>query len=185
VNIPPCDFWRAKETQYPILATLARDIFSIPATGAGVERLFNSARDICNYRRGSLNATIIQDLMMFRCLSRFDIEKDDLTPEDPALTLDERQAEDELKEAQFTHPNPDPISDDEEDIDLSALQDIQPAIETRPHPNDKPPQNTTDIQELEENRESENEPDLPPPHTQQRTSQRVRKRSRRGDEEYY
>jgi hypothetical protein len=90
VNIPPCDFWRAKETQYPILATLARDIFSIPATGAGVERLFNSARDICNYRRGSLNATTIQDLMMFCCLSCFDIEKDDLTPEDPALTLDKR-----------------------------------------------------------------------------------------------
>ena len=123
---------------------------------------------------------------MFRCLSRFDIVKDDnLNPDDLVLTLDERQEEDELKEARSTYPNPDPISDDEEDIDLSASQNIQSAVEIQPHPNDKPPQNITDIQELMENGESENEPDLPPPHTQQRTSQRVRKRSRRGDEEYY
>jgi hypothetical protein len=59
--------------------------------------------------------------MMFRCLSQFDIMKDDnLNPDDPVLILDERQAEDELKEAHSTYPNPDPISDDEEDIDFSA-----------------------------------------------------------------
>ncbi|KAJ5666538.1 uncharacterized protein N7477_008986 [Penicillium maclennaniae] len=51
-----------------------RDIFSIPATGAGVERLFNLARDICYYRRGRLNLTTIQDLMIFSCLTQFEIE---------------------------------------------------------------------------------------------------------------
>ncbi|KAJ5378251.1 uncharacterized protein N7496_005660, partial [Penicillium cataractarum] len=36
------------------LITTARDVLSILVTGVGVERLFNSARDICHYRRGSL-----------------------------------------------------------------------------------------------------------------------------------
>jgi hypothetical protein len=113
------------------------------------------------------------------------MKDDNLNPNDPVLTLDKKQAEDKLKEARSTYPNPDPISDDKEDIDFSASQDIQPAVEILPHSNNKPLQNITDIQELIENRESENEPDLPPPHIQQRTSQRVRKRSQRGDEEYY
>ncbi|CAG8425270.1 unnamed protein product [Penicillium salamii] len=41
-------------TQYldGTIATLARDVLTIPATSAGVERLFNTARDICHYRRG-------------------------------------------------------------------------------------------------------------------------------------
>jgi hypothetical protein len=89
---------------------------SIPATGAGIERLFNSARDVCNYRRGSLSATTIQDLMMFRCISNFEIEQEDLI-----LTQDERQTEGERKEAQSAQHNPDPISDDEEEIDASVL----------------------------------------------------------------
>ncbi|OKO90596.1 hypothetical protein PENSUB_13313 [Penicillium subrubescens] len=52
-------FWKENQTTFPALAKLARDVLSIPATGAGVERLFNTARDICHYRRGSLNATTI------------------------------------------------------------------------------------------------------------------------------
>jgi hypothetical protein len=43
-------FWKQNEHEYPVLARIARDILSIPVSGAGVERLFNSARDICHYR---------------------------------------------------------------------------------------------------------------------------------------
>lgn len=57
---------------------MARDVFSIPATGAGVERLFNTARDVCHYRRGRLNSTTIQDLMMFSCLTQFEMEAQQL-----------------------------------------------------------------------------------------------------------
>lgn len=122
--------------------------------------------------------------MMFRCISSFEIEQEDsLNPNDLILTQDERQAEDERKEAQSAQHNPDPISDDEEEIDASVLNN-QPSIEIQQHTKDKQPQNVTDIPEMEEAERSENEPDLPPPHTQQRTSQRVRKRPRREDEEY-
>ncbi|KAJ5378305.1 uncharacterized protein N7496_005714 [Penicillium cataractarum] len=36
------------------LVTTVRDILFILATGIGIERLFNSTRDIYHYRRGSL-----------------------------------------------------------------------------------------------------------------------------------
>lgn len=61
-----------------MLAAIARDIFSVSATGVDVERLFNPARDICYYRRGSLHATTIQDLMMLIYVNRSDIEEEQL-----------------------------------------------------------------------------------------------------------
>lgn len=51
---------------------MARDYLAVPATGAGVERMFNYARDICHYRRGSLKDSTVQDLMMYMCSCRFD-----------------------------------------------------------------------------------------------------------------
>jgi hAT family C-terminal dimerisation region len=111
-------FWKDHERELPTLARVARDIFSIPATGAGVERLFNSARDVYHYRRGSLNATTIQDIIMFRCISSFDFkDEEDTTLDDPVLTPAERQEMEERQEADLPRPSADPISDDEEDED--------------------------------------------------------------------
>jgi hypothetical protein len=73
IDSDPLSFWKAHKAEYPVLAKLARDILSIPATGAGVERLFNSAHDICHCRRGSLNATTIQDPM--RYLYTYDLKR--------------------------------------------------------------------------------------------------------------
>ncbi|KAJ5954443.1 hypothetical protein N7501_008722 [Penicillium viridicatum] len=42
------------EREFLVLSRLARDLLLVPITGAGIERLFNSVRDICHYRRGSL-----------------------------------------------------------------------------------------------------------------------------------
>ncbi|KAJ5212865.1 hypothetical protein N7449_000034 [Penicillium cf. viridicatum] len=55
----PYRFWRLYKKEFLTLTALARDIFSIPATSVGVERLFSSARDIYHYRRGSLNIRTI------------------------------------------------------------------------------------------------------------------------------
>jgi hypothetical protein len=49
---------------------------SIPATGAEVERLFNSARDVCHYRRGSLSPETIRDIMLYMCTTRFNTNKE-------------------------------------------------------------------------------------------------------------
>ncbi|KOS37194.1 hypothetical protein ACN38_g12025 [Penicillium nordicum] len=124
VEVDPLTFWRENERQYPVLASLARDILFIPATGAGVERLFNSARDICHYRRGSLNATTIQDLMMFMCATRFDIEEKQLAFIRDFLTKEEQEIAAEEKDAQFAHDDLNElISDDEEEDDLPSAED--------------------------------------------------------------
>ncbi|KAJ5979560.1 hypothetical protein N7481_006858 [Penicillium waksmanii] len=59
--------------EYPTLKSLARDIFSIPTTGAGVKRLFNSACDICHYHRGSLCVTTIQELILYKFTTKRNI----------------------------------------------------------------------------------------------------------------
>ena len=52
-----------------------QDILSIPVTGAGVERLFNTVRDIFHYRRGWIKSETIKEIIMFLCTSRFDLDK--------------------------------------------------------------------------------------------------------------
>ncbi|KGO49341.1 hypothetical protein PEX2_052280 [Penicillium expansum] len=112
VRSGPRIFWKEHQHKFPALASLARDVLSIPATGAGVERLFNSARDICHYRRGSLNPTTIQDLMIFMCTSRLDFEDEHRAMSNEYLSCEEIQAASEERDTQAS--GFDPISDDEE-----------------------------------------------------------------------
>ncbi|OQD75278.1 hypothetical protein PENANT_c155G02862 [Penicillium antarcticum] len=121
VRSSPRVFWKEHQNEFPILANIARDILSIPATGAGVERLFNSARDICHYRRGSLKSRTIQELMMYMCTSRLDLQEDYRLLMDEYLTKEERQAA--LDERNTEVVRFDPISDDEEveDEDISTI----------------------------------------------------------------
>lgn len=188
-EVDPLTFWKEHEQQYPVLASLARDVLSIPATGAGVERLFNSARDICHYRRGSLHATTIQDLMMFMCTTRFDIEdkqlafiKDFQTKEEIEIAREETDAQQPQEE--FL----DLISDDEED----DLPSDQPEITMQPTSSKR--RQSTSSSDAEQGNEGDpeshiesddDEAELPLPHlshkggnAQIRTSGRPRKRSR-------
>ncbi|KAJ5378362.1 hypothetical protein N7509_011481 [Penicillium cosmopolitanum] len=52
IKIKPLQYWRKNQSRFPAIIQLTRDILSIPATGVGVKRLFNTARNICHYRRG-------------------------------------------------------------------------------------------------------------------------------------
>ena len=58
--------WKKIELKYPTVARVAKDILSIPASGVGVERLFNTARDVCFYRRNRLNPTTIEMIMQLK-----------------------------------------------------------------------------------------------------------------------
>ena len=71
------------------MARIARDLFSIPATGAGVERLFNTARDICHYRRGRLSSSTIKDLMVYNYTIKFDIDTEELSQLVQSLEIEE------------------------------------------------------------------------------------------------
>jgi hAT family C-terminal dimerisation region len=115
VKSNPRVYWKEHEHEFPILAKMARDILSIPGSGAGVERLFNCARDICHYRRGQLKAETITDLMLHLCSSKFDLEQSQIDIWKEYLSASEAAMMDQVRK-----PNPlgsdfEPISDDEEE----------------------------------------------------------------------
>ena len=72
----PLDFWKQYAPRFPILAQMARDIFAIPASSVGVERLFNRARDLCTYQKHKLLLQTIRDLMIMTCVSSDEMEKE-------------------------------------------------------------------------------------------------------------
>jgi hypothetical protein len=82
-----------------MLASVAQDVLSIPATGAGVERLINSARDICHYPRGSLKPTTIQDLVMYMCATKFDLGEEEHETFRQFFSREERETANEEKDA--------------------------------------------------------------------------------------
>ncbi|THC88389.1 hypothetical protein EYZ11_012166 [Aspergillus tanneri] len=116
VQLPPRAYWKEHEHEYPVLSRLARDLLSVPATGAGVERLFNSARDICHYRCGSLNESTIQDLIMYKCSETFSLETERLSYlEKPLMESIDQETLEEEEAIKTSEEDFDPISDDEED----------------------------------------------------------------------
>ncbi|KAJ5392002.1 hypothetical protein N7509_007492, partial [Penicillium cosmopolitanum] len=62
--------------EYPVLARIARNTLAIPATGAGVEQMFNYAQDICHYRHRSLKESTISNLIIYIYTSNFKSKAD-------------------------------------------------------------------------------------------------------------
>ncbi|EED11521.1 conserved hypothetical protein [Talaromyces stipitatus ATCC 10500] len=197
----PRIFWKDHQFKYPILASLAQYILTTPASGSGVERLFNSARDICHYRRGSLKPHTIKELMLFMCTTKFDLESEELSLMDEYLTTqeiqrarEERDAQQAL-EAQNTKYDFDPISDSEEaeseDESLVLPQSPQ-ASQARSQRSlgKRPAREEEPLIELDGNEEDE----VPLPYnrhlvtvssTQRRSSGRQPKRSKRDEDFVY
>jgi hypothetical protein len=71
---------------------------TFPATGAGVERLFNTARDVCHYLRGRIKSQMIEGCMMFLCTSRFDMEEKEAKLLGKFFTHEEMEAAKEEKD---------------------------------------------------------------------------------------
>ncbi|KAJ6111212.1 hypothetical protein N7486_003447 [Penicillium sp. IBT 16267x] len=170
-------FWRNHEKEFPILISITRDVMSIPATGAGVKRLFNSARDVCHYRRGSLSPETVRDIMLYMCTTRFD------TNEEQRLILQEYLSDKEIaassEELDIKTHCAEAISDTEEDIEIRLDTPAVPPLSevaARKRPavtfEDKEDSNADEFADLEENSAS------PLPDTQHRVSGRMRKRSR-------
>ncbi|OQD68574.1 hypothetical protein PENANT_c303G03986, partial [Penicillium antarcticum] len=108
--------------------SLARDVLTTLASGSSVKRLFNSARDICHYRRGSLKPQTIQDLMIFICTAKFDMDSEQLALIEEYLSTQEKQAESERKDTERKKEEGfDSISDNKEDP--STTKATQPSSE--------------------------------------------------------
>lgn len=108
-------FWKEHQHEYPMLARVARDILSTPASGAGVERLFNCARDICHYRRGQLKPDTVKDVMLHSFASKFDFEQSELEMLKMYLSAGEAAMLDQTRKPAPSLDDVDPISDNEED----------------------------------------------------------------------
>lgn len=157
-----------------MLSRLARDLLSVPATGAGVERLFNSARDICHYRRGSLHETTIQDLMMYMCSEKFTLEGQQLTRMEKPMESESQEALEEDEALKANAEDAAPISDDEEveeseefegNIQSEAIYQVEGMLAETDRPSMH--SQTYDVEGEEEEVDEDDEADLlPPPITQ-------------------
>ncbi|OJJ79274.1 uncharacterized protein ASPGLDRAFT_137232, partial [Aspergillus glaucus CBS 516.65] len=155
--VNPRVYWRGHQHEYPILANVARDVLTTPASGSGVERLSNSVWDICHYRRGLLKPKTIKELM-FMCTTKFDMESKQLSLMEEYFTTQETQAAEE-KDAWKKQDEFNPISDDEDELSSAG------AISQIPLPDNSYLQGKSS--------------------TQRRSSGRLPKRSRRDDDFVY
>jgi hypothetical protein len=136
----PLPFWRDNQACFPAIVSLARDVLSVPATGAGVERLFNTAWDLCHYRRGRMKSETVEELMMFLCTIRFDLEQQEAEHLKEYFTRDEIETRREEKDEKLEYIELDEISDTKEQ----------------------------DVGQEEEQHRDDSEPQLPEVNTQQR-----------------
>ncbi|KAJ5267276.1 hypothetical protein N7478_010084 [Penicillium angulare] len=124
----PRVYWKEHESDFPILANMARDILSIPASGAGVERLFNCARDICHYRRGQLKPSTVRALMLHQFATNFDLKQEELDAIKEYLSDSEAALMDQARKPSPPLEILEPISDNKEDED-PGVEDIQQCIQ--------------------------------------------------------
>lgn len=62
----PLDFWQLHKSEFPLLAKVARRIFSIPATTASVERTFSVAENVVTKRRTNIKPAQLNDVLFLR-----------------------------------------------------------------------------------------------------------------------
>ena len=65
-NVSVLDYWKNKSNMYPVLSHLAKKYLAIPATSAGVERLFSISGSLARARRARLNAKTLEDVILLR-----------------------------------------------------------------------------------------------------------------------
>lgn len=111
----PRVFWKEHEHEYPVLAAMARDTLATPASGAGVERLFNCARDVCHYRRGQLKPETIRSLMLHLFASKFELQQTELEMIKEYLSSGEAAILDQTWKPTPSLNDIEPISENEED----------------------------------------------------------------------
>ena len=60
------EWWKGSQSMYLKLSKMARDVFAVPATGAGVEREFSISGRVVTKQRNRLSPTTIRDLMQYK-----------------------------------------------------------------------------------------------------------------------
>ena len=59
-------YWKIKSVDSPHLGLMARDTLAVPATGAGVERIFSKSGRVASWSRARLQAATIRETMLYK-----------------------------------------------------------------------------------------------------------------------
>ena len=65
-KIKTLDYWRDHSHDFPHLKLMARDIFAVPATGAGVECMFSKSDRVATWTRARLQSMTIIETMLYK-----------------------------------------------------------------------------------------------------------------------
>ncbi|CAP79339.1 Pc17g00520 [Penicillium rubens Wisconsin 54-1255] len=139
----PRAFWGEHEHEFPVLANVARDVFSIPASGAGAERLFNCARDICFYRRSRLRPETIRELMLHRCTSKFELEQGEIDLAKEYISTGGAAAIDQERDEPISNEDDEEEEEEEED-DEDELPATHVEIQAAPARQKRPRSSTSE-----------------------------------------
>jgi hypothetical protein len=106
---------------------MARDFLTVATNGVSVERLFNSSRDICHYRRSRLYPDTIEAIMLQMCTDRFTINEeyqqilDEVDPD--SIVFAHKEEDDDTTEAPLYISDNEDIDDVDEDPEDGLLPD--------------------------------------------------------------
>lgn len=70
-NDNPLLFWKEQENLLPCMHKLAKQVFSIPASSAAVERSFSSAGVIISQRRSTISPSTVNDIVLIRSAAHY------------------------------------------------------------------------------------------------------------------
>jgi hypothetical protein len=130
-------WWSSNEAFYPRLSQVAKDVLAIPIAQVGVERVFNTAKDVIGDRRHRLSAQVIRQIMILKDTIQLEEPK-----EEGLVAYDEV---DDLLELPACIGPEDPV-ENEEDHDSSDQEPVTPSRrEQRPRKRVKPSRYRDDI----------------------------------------
>src|SRR5579859_1039410 len=94
------DWWAKHQHRYPRLAKMARDVFTVPATGVGVEREFSKSGKVATATRARLNPETVEETMRYKdYLRRFEkaeMKRNEVRAEESGEEIEEEYQLDEV-----------------------------------------------------------------------------------------
>jgi hypothetical protein len=135
-------WWKANEAVFPHLARVAKDVLAIPISEVGVERVFNTSKDVIGDRRHRLSSQTVRKIMIMKD-AIFQDEQDDT----PATPPGDDEVDDLLELAACSEGE-----DGVNEVDVDAVEENLPAAaerearESRPRKRVKPIRYRDDVE---------------------------------------
>jgi hypothetical protein len=60
VRVRALNYWKINAGRFPILASISKELFSVPASSGSVERVFSTATDIMHVKRNRMKPDLLE-----------------------------------------------------------------------------------------------------------------------------